>query len=133
MSCDKRPHSRSLATHWDDNYPALLALLGSVHTGVRGLTMDTEGNILAGVRISVRSEWSGPGPMLTRCTLHRGLEREVRSNERGEFWLVVLPGEYRLRAEHTNQYGTLATELTVSLASYLGEGASTEHLHLTPR
>ena len=43
-------------THWDDNYPALLALLSSVHTGVRGLTLDTEGNILAGVTISVRSE-----------------------------------------------------------------------------
>ena len=42
----------------------------------------------------------------------------------------MLPGEYRLRAEHCNQYGTLATEVTISLASYLGEGASTEHLHL---
>ena len=67
VSCDKRPHSRSLATHWDDNYPALLALLGSVHTGVRGLTMDTEGNILAGVRISVRSE---QGPTVHMVTVH---------------------------------------------------------------
>ena len=55
MSCDKRPHSKTLMAHWDDNYPALLALLGSVHTGVRGLTLDTESNILAGVSISVRS------------------------------------------------------------------------------
>ena len=45
----------------------------------------------------------------------------------------MLPGEYRLRAEHCNQYGTLATEVTISLASYLGEGASTENLHLAPR
>ena len=94
--------------------------------------MDTEGNILAGVRISVRSE-QGPHSTHGHCTLYRGLEREVRSNERGEFWLVMLPGEYRLRAEHSNQYGTLATEVTISLASYLGEGASTEHLHLAPR
>lgn len=55
MSCDKRPHSKTLSAHWGDNYPALLALLGSVHTGVRGLTLDTESNILAGVCISVRS------------------------------------------------------------------------------
>ena len=55
MSCDKRPHSKTLMAHWDDNYPALLALLDSVHTGVRGLTLDSESNILAGVSISVRS------------------------------------------------------------------------------
>lgn len=63
----------------------------------------------------------------------RGLEREVRSNQRGEFWILLLPGEYSLRAEHTNQYGALATEVTISLASYLGEGATTENLRLTPR
>ena len=63
----------------------------------------------------------------------RGLEREVTSNERGEFWILLLPGEYSLRAEHCNQYGTLATEATISLVSYLGEGARTEHLVLTPR
>ena len=118
-------------THWDDNYPALLALLGSVHTGVRGLTLDTEGNILAGVTISVRSE-SEQG-VTCYLMMYRGLEREVRSNERGEFWILLLPGEYSMRAEHTNQYGALATQVNISLASYLGEGASTEHLRLTPR
>ena len=55
MSCEKRPHSKTLGSHWDDNYPALLSLLSSVHTGIKGLTLDSESNVLAGVSIIVRS------------------------------------------------------------------------------
>ena len=55
VSCEKRPHSKTLGSHWDDNYPALLSLLSSVHTGIKGLTLDSESNVLAGVSIIVRS------------------------------------------------------------------------------
>ena len=54
VSCDKRPHSKTLLKHWRDNYPAMLALLGAADSGVKGLTVDEEGNIVNGVRISVR-------------------------------------------------------------------------------
>ena len=35
-----------------------------------------------------------------------GLEREVRSNMRGEYWVVLLPGDYTLTASHSNEYGS---------------------------
>ena len=54
VSCDKKPHSKTLLKHWRDNYPAMLALLTTADSGVKGLTVDEEGNIVSGVRITVR-------------------------------------------------------------------------------
>ena len=62
-----------------------------------------------------------------------GLEREVRSNMRGEYWVVLLPGDYTLTASHSYEYGTLHCQVRLTLTSYLGEGARTEHLVLRPR
>ena len=54
VSCEKKPHSKTLLKHWGDNYPAMLALLTAADSGVKGLTVDEEGNTVSGVRISVR-------------------------------------------------------------------------------
>ena len=94
----------------------MLALLAAADSGVKGLTVDEEGNIVSGVRISVR-----------------GQEREVVSNERGEYWIILLPGLYHISAEHTNNFGSLVANTTVELSHYLGEGAKIHHLLLKPR
>ena len=116
MSCDKKPHSKTLLKHWSDNYPAMLALLTSADSGVKGLTLDEEGNIVSGVRISVM-----------------GQEREIVSTERGEYWIILLPGQYNITAQHTNNFGSLVTNTTVEVRNYLGEGAKIQHLVLKPR
>lgn len=116
VSCDKRPHSKTLLRHWTDNYPAMLALLATADSGVKGLTMDEEGNTVGGVVICVR-----------------GLERRIVSNERGEYWILLLPGQYHISAEHTNKFGTLTADTSVRVHHFLGEGADIQHLVLTPR
>ena len=37
VSCDKRPPGKTLTRHWTDNCPALLAVLGAVEGGIRGV------------------------------------------------------------------------------------------------
>ena len=54
VSCDKRPHSSTLVKHWSDNYPAILAFLQSAHSGVKGLTVDCDGQVISDVSICVR-------------------------------------------------------------------------------
>ena len=52
---------------------------------------------------------------------------------RGEYWVLVLPGRHTLTAVHTNQWGTLHTQLEVTVTNYLAEGATLQHLVLKPR
>ena len=61
------------------------------------------------------------------------MEREVISNERGEFWIILLPGTYTLSATHSNKFGTLICEKQIKITNYLSEGAIIEHLILEPR
>ena len=55
------------------------------------------------------------------------------SNERGEYWIILLPGLYSLSASHTNSLGTVTGDWTVQVKRYLGEGAEVRHLVLRPR
>ena len=62
-----------------------------------------------------------------------GIDREIRSNDRGEYWVILLPGTYKIRASHTNKYGNVFCEKEVIVTKYLGEGAKVEDLILKPR
>ena len=55
------------------------------------------------------------------------------SNERGEYWIILLPGLYHISAEHTNTFGSLVANSSVQVKNYLGEGAKIHHLLLKPR
>ena len=43
LSCCKHPPASSLPRHWLDNKNALLAYMEQVHSGVKGVVMDTSG------------------------------------------------------------------------------------------
>ena len=55
------------------------------------------------------------------------------SNERGEYWIILLPGLYHISAEHSNNFGSLVANTTVDVKGYLGEGAKIHHLVLKPK
>ena len=63
----------------------------------------------------------------------RGQEREIVSNARGEYWIILLPGLYHITAQHTNSFGSLMVSTTVEVKNFLGEGAKILHLLLKPR
>ena len=74
VSCDKRPHSRTLAQHWRNNYQALLNTVSAVEGGVKGLVVDKTGRAVVGAGVEVE-----------------GIDKKTVTNERGEFWRLLLP------------------------------------------
>ena len=107
VSCDKRPHSRTLATHWRNNYQAMMAMLRAVDGGVKGVVVDQGGTLVAGAMISVK-----------------GIDKDTITNERGEFWRLLLPGTYVIKASIKCDGGELESDpVSVMVTRELGEGA----------
>ncbi|XP_049517657.1 carboxypeptidase M-like [Dermacentor silvarum] len=79
VSCCKFPHSSELPRMWEENKRPLLAYLGEVHKGVRGIIMDDKGLPVA--RASVR-------------TTDR--KSKFMTSSRGEYWKILRPGSYTL-------------------------------------
>ncbi|VVC33638.1 Hypothetical protein CINCED_3A006469 [Cinara cedri] len=82
MSCCKYPPAEFLESHWNDNLPALLTWMQQTHRGIKGI---------------VRSR--STGEPIKNATL-RILDREnvFKTTSNGEYWKILLPGVYKLRA-----------------------------------
>jgi len=78
LTCCKKPQAAKLAGHWRDNKEALIAYLEEVHTGVKGQVMNKG---VGGAEVEVE-----------------GISRNLVATEKGEYWKVLAPGKYRIRA-----------------------------------
>ena len=79
LSCCKYPYAAEIAAFWKDNREALVTYLGEVHRGVRGLVQDAEGN-----------------PITNAVFRIKGRNVPFKPSDRGEFWRILLPGQYLL-------------------------------------
>lgn len=79
LSCCKYPHRYELPNFWMQNKKPLLVYLAQVHRGVRGLVMDTNGNLVSRATLKIR-----------------GRDVRFRSSKRGEYWRLLLPGTYTI-------------------------------------
>ena len=114
VSCDKRPHSRTLATHWRNNYPAMLATIMAVDGGVKGIVVDQNGKPVEGAKVEVE-----------------GIDKKTVTSKRGEFWRLLLPGTYTVWATASDDDDVFASErVTVEVTKDLGEGAAVVKLVL---
>ena len=114
VSCDKRPHSRTLATHWRNNYPAILATIMAVDGGVKGVVVDQNGKAVEGAKVEVE-----------------GIDKKTVTSKRGEFWRLLLPGTYTVWATASDGEDVFASErVTVEVTKDLGEGAAVVKLVL---
>ena len=112
LSCTKQPDAAKLQTEWDNNLDSMLRFLGSVHGGVKGRVFDEFGNIVEDAVVLVH-----------------GKDKPVKTNKRGEYWRLLLPGSYNIRASHSNKYGVLESEVAdVEVRRNVGEGALTVDL-----
>merc|ERR1712032_271283 len=80
LTCCKHPPASTLARHWRDNRDSLIAYLEEAHTGVKGQVV-REGGVVAGAAVEVE-----------------GISRNVVTTRAGEYWKVLAPGRYRMRA-----------------------------------
>lgn len=82
LSCCKYPSEAELPQFWDENKKALLSYISEANKGVRGLISDTLGDAVTNAKLKVK-----------------GRDFLFRASKLGEFWRILLPGEYVLQAE----------------------------------
>jgi len=87
LSCCKYPKRYYLNREWERNHESLLSYLEQVHRGVRGVVRDSAGEPVQGATVFVSQEELGL------------LRKNVTTSSRGEFWRLLMPGEYTVAAE----------------------------------
>ena len=92
---------------WENNLEPMLVVLESVHGGIKGCVVDQDGSPLCGAAVHVT-----------------GKDKTVTSSNRGEFWRMLLPGNYTVKATHENMFGVIESDLVeVSVINSLGKCA----------
>lgn len=81
LSCIKKPDASRLQREWDNNLESLLTFLETARTVLRGVVTDQNGNAVEGAQVRVE-----------------GVGKHVTTTSRGEYWRVLLPGRYKIRA-----------------------------------
>lgn len=81
LSCCKFPNASVLPIEWANNKLSLIEYMKVVHQSVKGVVKDHNGYPLADMEVLVS-----------------GLEtKPVRTTKRGEYWRLLLPGEYNVQ------------------------------------
>ncbi|GLG92487.1 Carboxypeptidase D [Gryllus bimaculatus] len=81
MGCVKFPDATYLPQLWKDHKEPLLLFMEQVHKGIHGFVRSTGGNPIANATITVE-----------------GIDHFVRSAKDGDFWRLLVPGNYRVTA-----------------------------------
>jgi hypothetical protein len=95
VSCCKFPPKSMLSRLWNENKVSLLTFLQQVNKGVRGLIRDQNETPIGNAEIKI-------------------LGRDVvfRSSKRGEYWRILLPGDYVIQVV-ANGYVPVQRQFTV--------------------
>ncbi|XP_023220192.1 carboxypeptidase D-like [Centruroides sculpturatus] len=78
LSCCKYPFAEKLASEWENNKNALLSYMEKIHMGVKGIVTDSK---------------TGKG-IERAFVMVDGIDHNITTTERGEFWRLLLPGSY---------------------------------------
>nr|XP_032808318.1 carboxypeptidase Z isoform X2 [Petromyzon marinus] len=81
LGCVKFPSGEDLPIEWAHNREALLTFVEAVHQGIKGVVRDERGAGIGGARISIK-----------------GNLRDTVTAPSGEFWRLLPPGSYIVRA-----------------------------------
>ncbi|XP_053976263.1 carboxypeptidase D-like [Hylaeus volcanicus] len=82
LSCCKYPNASTMSEHWILNKESLIKYLEQAHIGVKGLVRDIDGQPVEAASIVVD-----------------GIDHNISTTPRGEYWRLLLPGTYFIRAE----------------------------------
>ena len=93
LSCWKRPPTSNLQSEWENNLDSMLAVLESVHTGVKGKVIVAEtGEPLERASVEVVGRDKQMVTTYRYRHLHNCPAMMMFSGYRGEYWRVLLPG-----------------------------------------
>lgn len=125
VSCCKFPHRLELARFWDENRQSLLAYLGEVHKGVRGIVQDDQGTPVANASLRISNR-----------------RHNFKTSARGEYWRILRPGRYTLEVsapglqkveEDFTVLEEQVTVLNVTLKSLDGQAGKTQQSQRDPQ
>ena len=86
----------------------MLVLLESAQGGIKGKVFDDYGGPLDGATVEFQK--------------FMGKRKNVNTSNRGEFWKLLLPGSYSIKAFHENKYGKIESDIyNVDVLHNLGE------------
>ena len=92
----------------------LLALLESVHGGIKGRVLDQDGEVLSEAAIQVQCVQDLEVEVEVGDRIHKiesnvpqvsdelqvaGIEKDMITTERGEYWRLLMPGTYHIRSK----------------------------------
>ena len=82
----------------------LLALLESVHGGVKGRVVDQDGEVLpeAAIKVSEKCILSNVVKLIFENIQVAGIEKDMVTTSRGEYWRLLMPGTYHIRSLFTS-------------------------------
>merc|ERR1711892_780108 len=86
LSCGKKPIESHLEVEWENNLYSMLVLLESAQGGIKGKVFDEYGGPLDGATVEFQK--------------FMGKRKNVNTSNRGEFWKLLLPGSYSIKAFH---------------------------------
>ena len=81
LGCRKFPYESDLKMFWIQNKRALIAFMEEVHKGVKGFVFDSNGKPISNATIRVE-----------------GIGHDVHSVADGEYWRLLIPGNYQITA-----------------------------------
>ena len=96
LSCIKKPPDCVLQSEWENNREAMLTFLESAGGVLHGVVSDSGGAGVEGARIIVD-----------------GRDRDVFTSETGEYWRVLAPGSYTVKAVK-GEYHVLISQILIS-------------------
>ena len=99
QGCFKFPYTSALHGIWNDNKDALITYIKEVHKGVKGFIFDIDCNPIPNATIAVI-----------------GRNHDVTSACYGDYWRLLVPGQYRLQAS-AEGYIPVIKEVTVTSGS----------------
>ena len=109
LSCCKYPAAKELDKEWKLNFESLFQFMEATHAGVHGRCIDVETQ----------------EPLYQAVIQVESIQHNVTSNRNGQFWRLLPPGEYRVRASaygyHTTQYESVTVDHSTGRSDLLLE------------
>jgi len=97
LSCKKWPDKSRLQIEWDNNKESLLAYMEVAMGGVRGVVKEEGGKVVEDATVRVK-----------------GINNYVETSSRGEYWRLLGPGKYSMRAvSESSELESESTEVLV--------------------
>lgn len=98
LSCCKFPNATVLPQEWRNNKESLLSFIEATHWGVKGdISFVFVLNLIVLVDLGLVSNERGD-PVLDADIVVKGINHNITTSNRGEYWRLLLPGKYEMFA-----------------------------------